>query len=194
MQHADHWSCGSQSLKRIGATRWRTTPVDTAQLERTNNPVDTRIPVDMSATPVDTEVTTTPAVTALPFPEPTTNACASKACTAVSQEGDKSDLNSSLNLISCPNVLREDTSSEADVACVICMDALGDHVLLPCGHGVYCNACAQKLLARESLARMCPMCRAALTAVVQVRMHTKVGEEGEVLRGMHVKCDSSERN
>ena len=38
---------------------------------------------------------------------------------------------------------------EKGTACVICMEMEGDHVLLPCGHGGYCGACARTLLARE---------------------------------------------
>ena len=48
-------------------------------------------------------------------------------------------------------------------------------MLLPCGHGGYCGACAHSFLALPLPFRLCPVCRAALTQVVRVRLSTLVG-------------------
>lgn len=63
---------------------------------------------------------------------------------------------------------------KADHACVICFENEGDHVFLKCGHGGYCSTCAYKLLIGTSA--LCPVCRAALSAVGRVPLDTPVGE------------------
>ena len=60
-------------------------------------------------------------------------------------------------------------------ACVICYEKEGDHVLLPCGHGGYCGGCAHSFLSLPPPARLCPICRAALTRAVKVPMNTEIG-------------------
>ena len=43
-----------------------------------------------------------------------------------------------------------------DQICVICMDKNADSVLMPCGHGGFCNSCA---LDQFKKSNGCPMCR-----------------------------------
>ena len=40
--------------------------------------------------------------------------------------------------------------------CFVCMDASGDHVLYPCGHGRLCSSCARSC---QEAAKGCPLCR-----------------------------------
>ena len=90
-------------------------------------------------------------------------------------------------LISCGtagSVLSEDEDTGAlkkELECMICYEQIGDHVLLPCGHGGYCGSCAHKLLSHAAPKRLCPLCREILAAVARVPMGTAVGAEGDVL-------------
>jgi hypothetical protein len=65
-----------------------------------------------------------------------------------------------------------------DLSCMICCEDIGDHVMMPCGHGGYCRACAHKVYVRPP--NLCAMCRARLTAVVKVSMDTPVGGRSSV--------------
>ena len=71
--------------------------------------------------------------------------------------------------------------AELDCTCVICFENGGDHVLLPCGHGAYCRACAHRLLAKSSASRHCPICRASFHAVVQINLSAPLGASAPVL-------------
>ena len=64
--------------------------------------------------------------------------------------------------------------SAAEHACVICYENEGDHVFLHCGHGGYCSTCAYKLLAAPR--GLCPVCRAALSAVCKIPQDTPIGD------------------
>jgi Zinc finger, C3HC4 type (RING finger) len=68
-----------------------------------------------------------------------------------------------------------------DTACVICFEAEGDRVLLPCGHAGYCGACADALLYSPNRFRLCPICRASLGSVARVDLNTDIGSAGNVL-------------
>ena len=70
-----------------------------------------------------------------------------------------------------------------DTACVICMENEGDYVLIPCGHGGYCGACARTLLTlgEPKSTGVCPICRGDITSAVQIHLSTPVGAEGEAL-------------
>ena len=57
------------------------------------------------------------------------------------------------------------TLCEAE-ACVICMDELKTHILIPCGHQCVCAACSDRLA--ESSSRNCPVCRREVDLAVQV--------------------------
>lgn len=70
----------------------------------------------------------------------------------------------------------------ADTACVICFEREGDHVLVPCGHGGYCHKCAHTLHTHPAASRLCPICRAGLSAVVKVPLDTPVGSATDVLQ------------
>jgi hypothetical protein len=55
-------------------------------------------------------------------------------------------------------------------------------VLLPCGHGGYCGACSQRLLAQRTARRQCPMCRTPLTCIAKISLSTPIGAQGDVLK------------
>ena len=57
------------------------------------------------------------------------------------------------------------TLCEAE-ACVICMDELKTHILIPCGHQCVCATCSDRLA--ESSSRNCPVCRREVDLAVQV--------------------------
>ena len=65
--------------------------------------------------------------------------------------------------------------------CVICYDALGDHVMVPCGHGGYCGRCAKGMCTGRAAphdataGHLCPVCRAPVEKVVRVHLGTAVG-------------------
>lgn len=63
-------------------------------------------------------------------------------------------------------------------ACVICFDDLGDHVMVPCGHGGYCHSCSKKMCSGSAPpfshkhGHMCPLCMTPVDAVVKVFLDT----------------------
>jgi hypothetical protein len=61
-----------------------------------------------------------------------------------------------------------------DKPCFVCLDAAPEAVLLECGHGGLCVACAERLWQRE---RRCPLCRAGFAGVMRI-----VGAEAGVVR------------
>lgn len=76
---------------------------------------------------------------------------------------------------------------------MICYDDIGDHVLLNCGHGGYCGACAKTLLDLRSKKRLCPICRASISAIAKVSLSTPVGGEAEVLESAVAKPPGESR-
>lgn len=69
----------------------------------------------------------------------------------------------------------------SDEKCVICFDAAGDHVMVPCGHGGYCGACAKEMCTGRSAphdataGHLCPVCRAPVEKVARVYLGTALG-------------------
>ena len=61
----------------------------------------------------------------------------------------------------------EGEGEEEDV-CAICFTGPRDAVLLECGHGGICYTCAKRCLRKKG--RECPMCRAPVEQVVQIRL------------------------
>ncbi len=64
---------------------------------------------------------------------------------------------------------------DEDGACIVCMEWPADAVLVECGHGGTCLACAGHLWERD---RRCPLCRKAFTGVM--RIVAEDGRTGEV--------------
>ena len=69
-------------------------------------------------------------------------------------------------LIKSPSA--EDDEDEDEDLCAICFTGPRDAVLLECGHGGICYACAKRCLRKKG--RECPMCRAPVDQVVQIRL------------------------
>ena len=69
-------------------------------------------------------------------------------------------------LIKSPSA--EDEDDEDEDLCAICFTGPRDAVLLECGHGGICYACAKRCLRKKG--RECPMCRAPVDQVVQIRL------------------------
>jgi hypothetical protein len=49
--------------------------------------------------------------------------------------------------------------------CSVCLDATADSVMIPCGHGGLCNACAIKMWERS---KICYLCRVEIEVVAQI--------------------------
>jgi hypothetical protein len=61
---------------------------------------------------------------------------------------------------------RDDTDDPEASACWICLSGPSEAVLLECGHGGICNACAERCARKRP--PLCPMCRAPITHVVRL--------------------------
>ena len=61
-----------------------------------------------------------------------------------------------------------DDDDEDETKCAICFSGPRDAVLLECGHGGICYTCARRCLRKKG--RECPMCRAPVEQVVQIRL------------------------
>jgi Zinc finger, C3HC4 type (RING finger) len=51
--------------------------------------------------------------------------------------------------------------------CIICMNSIPDHLVLPCRHLCFCQACCLELSSREMTSN-CPICRADITSIEKV--------------------------
>lgn len=90
-----------------------------------------------------------------------------------------SKVRSSVSKHSDSSAVETADADKPDTSCVICFEELGDHVMMPCGHGGYCRHCAHKLYVRPP--NLCPICRSRLSSVVQVSLDAPVGTYTEVL-------------
>ena len=61
---------------------------------------------------------------------------------------------------------KDDTDDPEASACWICLSGPSEAVLLECGHGGICNACAERCARKRP--PLCPMCRAPITHVVRL--------------------------
>jgi len=67
--------------------------------------------------------------------------------------------------------------------CVVCLDAVGCMVLLPCAHGSVCEECTTRIVQnRASGGAHCPHCRSRVTTLVKVQE-----VDGEVATGVEVR-------
>lgn len=62
-----------------------------------------------------------------------------------------------------PETSLHSSKSSGDDCCSICLDADGVSVLIPCGHGLYCRPCANRLLVQSP--HECPVCRQCINQV-----------------------------
>jgi len=53
-------------------------------------------------------------------------------------------------------------SNRTKETCVICLVGPRSHVLIPCGHKLFCHSCA------SSLQKVCPICRAEIQSILKV--------------------------
>lgn len=67
-------------------------------------------------------------------------------------------------LVECSSSLSEDpTETLTEPECMLCVAALADVVLLPCGHGGFCQDCTRRQVSQKSTA-FCPLCRGPIEA------------------------------
>ena len=93
--------------------------------------------------------------------------------------------------LACDPLAHPESSSVADAlddgldcdTCWICYNGPRDAVLLECGHGGLCFACATKCAQQRP--RLCPMCRQRITRVVQLEGLEEV-VDGEVVMPLKV--------
>lgn len=57
-------------------------------------------------------------------------------------------------------------AKEGDLACIICMENIADHCIVPCGHISLCVVCSDRLKHQPSFPK-CPTCRASITDIIQ---------------------------
>jgi hypothetical protein len=75
----------------------------------------------------------------------------------------------------------EERADASDTLCWICFEGQRDAVLLECGHGGICFACAQRCFKKKG--RICPMCRQPVTQVVHIELDAADAAEPERNRG-----------
>ena len=75
----------------------------------------------------------------------------------------------------------EERGDASDSLCWICFEGQRDAVLLECGHGGICFACAQRCFKKKG--RICPMCRQPVTQVVHIELDAADAAEPERNRG-----------
>ena len=71
----------------------------------------------------------------------------------------------------------EERADASDSLCWICFEGQRDAVLLECGHGGICFACAQRCFKKKG--RICPMCRQPVTQVVHIELDAADAAEPE---------------
>jgi len=59
----------------------------------------------------------------------------------------------------------EDTPTQDESTCVVCMDAPTTHAFMPCGHRCVCQRDANALMMHDGI---CPICRTQATAVIRI--------------------------
>jgi hypothetical protein len=57
-------------------------------------------------------------------------------------------------------------ATEGDLACIICMENIADHCIIPCGHISLCALCSNTLTHRNNVPT-CPTCRGSITDIIQ---------------------------
>lgn len=63
----------------------------------------------------------------------------------------------------------DDEEEEREDECVVCLDAVPNMCLVPCGHRILCGPCADLLMARDrDRETTCPVCRGRVEAAVAV--------------------------
>jgi len=72
----------------------------------------------------------------------------------------------------------EERADASDTLCWICFEGQRDAVLLECGHGGICFACAQRCFKKKG--RICPMCRQPVTQVVHIELEPERHRGGVV--------------
>jgi hypothetical protein len=74
----------------------------------------------------------------------------------------------------------EDGTDEEEalgMQCLVCMEHPPDTVLIECGHGGLCAACAGRLWREGPARRRCPLCRQCFAGVLQI---VRLGADGSV--------------
>jgi len=74
---------------------------------------------------------------------------------------DSSDV--SRNLLA--TVISPSSTAQDEENCIICMAYKKDHVLVPCGHGGFCVACATRV---QEVYKFCPICRVSVQSILKV--------------------------
>ena len=63
--------------------------------------------------------------------------------------------------------LQEFPTKETQPTCSVCYTNPPTHALLGCGHGLYCQTCAERALSRNR----CFLCRARIESIVRIYMN-----------------------
>lgn len=65
------------------------------------------------------------------------------------------------------NKIKDETTDDDTIVCIICQVFKKNHALIPCGHIVSCTRCVGNLLDNDD---RCPICRVVTTQVLRVFM------------------------
>jgi hypothetical protein len=68
----------------------------------------------------------------------------------------------------------EENADTTNEACIVCFEARPDAVLIECGHGGLCIACASRIWQHQPERRSCPLCRGHFAGVMRI-----VAQEGD---------------
>eukprot|EP00435_Cladocopium_sp_Y103_P052509 s916_g16.t1 len=67
--------------------------------------------------------------------------------------------------------------------CVVCLDEIGNMVLLPCAHGGVCEECTTRIVQNRAFGGAhCPHCRSAISTIVKLEE-----VEGEMAKGIELR-------
>ena len=59
---------------------------------------------------------------------------------------------------------KEEVEEDDDQLCIVCLEALRTHVLVPCGHQCVCEGCSSTLVRTGT----CPLCREPCQMAIRV--------------------------
>jgi hypothetical protein len=65
------------------------------------------------------------------------------------------------------NKIKDETTEDETIVCIICLVFKKNHAMIPCGHIVSCTRCVRDLLDNDN---RCPICRVVTTQVLRVFM------------------------
>ena len=86
------------------------------------------------------------------------------------------------------NVLKKsEPTKRGRPGCVVCLESEATICLVECGHQVMCDGCVREIWTRSSLAKACPVCKAACTMITRPIWSAIIEEEEPPKKKMKTK-------